>query len=381
MPGLWRSSLVVVLGLVAGLVLAELSLRVHNPIEVRILESEIRLPVRKKVIYRNPGTPKLDREIVCARNILGFRGLDPPKDFEEPLTIVMVGGSTTVCRYLSEGKTWPDRLGARLAERFDNVWWNNAGMDGHSTFGHTILLRQVLLDLRPDYLVFLVGLNDTDRTDLNRRDATVIGTGTRLGRLIDASELLSTIRVLVRARRAHERGLQHEMGIDLARMEVREVSEEEIERTVEHNRRKEAVSAYGRRLTHLIELSRSGGIEPILVTQPMLYGDGIDPTTGVELGPIVEGRITSRQVWRVMEIYNDVTRAVGRDHDVLVIDLARELAKDSAYYHDWTHFTNEGAERVAEILSAEMVPFLESRGHAVGGAGIPGRARNGMESS
>ena len=60
----------------------------------------------------------------------------------------------------------------------------------------------------------------------------------------------------------------------------------------------------------------------------------------------------------MLEIYNDVTRAVGREQRALVIDLARALPKDSAYFYDWTHFTNEGAERVAEILNQALVPWL-----------------------
>ncbi len=349
------------LGIAASAVLGEIALRAYNPVDVRILESEIRLPVRRKIVYRNAASPKLDREIVCSRNILGFRGPDPPADFDDRLTIVTVGGSTTDCRYLSDGKTWPDRLRARIAVKHPDVWLNNAGLDGHSTFGHTILLDQVLLDLAPDCIILLVGLNDTDRTDLNRRDALLTGTHTRLGRTVDASELLSTMRVVSRSVRARKMGLEHVLDLDLAHLEVRDVSEEEIERRVEFNRRKEAVPAYAARLRRFVAKARSGGIEPILVTQPALFGEGADPATGVDLGPLVFARVTSSEMWRVIEIYNDVTRSVGSEENVLVVDLARLLPKDSAYFYDWMHFTNEGALRVAEILDHETESFFASR--------------------
>ena len=43
-----------------------------------------------------------------------------------------------------DSKTWTDVLSKNLDSAFDNLWMNNAGIDGHSTFGHIILIR--LLD-------------------------------------------------------------------------------------------------------------------------------------------------------------------------------------------------------------------------------------------
>lgn len=54
------------------------------------------------------------------------------------LTIISVGGSTTECFYISDDKTWTHILGMKLKSVFTRVWINNAGLDGHSTFGHII---------------------------------------------------------------------------------------------------------------------------------------------------------------------------------------------------------------------------------------------------
>jgi hypothetical protein len=58
-----------------------------------------------------------------------------------------------------------------------------------------------------------------------------------------------------------------------------------------------------------------------------------------------------------MELYNDVTRQVGKDQGVLVIDLARKLPKSSLYYYDFEHYSNEGAERAAEIIGSHLSPY------------------------
>ena len=51
--------------------------------------------------------------------------------------------------------------------------------------------------------------------------------------------------------------------------------------------------------------------------------------------------------WEVLELYNDATRFVGQQEGVLVIDIAKELPKKSAYFTDMIHFSNKGAARLA----------------------------------
>jgi hypothetical protein len=62
--------------------------------------------------------------------------------------------------------------------------------------------------------------------------------------------------------------------------------------------------------------------------------------------------------WEVLELYNDITRKVGKDKRAPVIDLAGKMPKNSVYYFDLTHFTNEGAEKAAVIVYEELRPYL-----------------------
>ena len=63
--------------------------------------------------------------------------------------ILTIGGSTTECVYLSDGKTWTDRFAQRLAAVRPDSWVNNAGLDGQSTYGHLVLLRNFVFSLHP----------------------------------------------------------------------------------------------------------------------------------------------------------------------------------------------------------------------------------------
>src|SRR5262249_31100041 len=209
----WRQAVALMIGPCLAFVLLEGALRTHNPRAPRVRGAEIVLRVYQKQVIRNTLTPRLDRTIVVARNELGFRGPSRPRHFDESLTLVTVGGSTTECAYLSDGKTWPDRLMAFLKHRAgtDSVWVGNAGLDGHSTFGHIILMRDYLIKLRPKYVIFLVGANDVGRDDLAPGDAyNLKKPGTRgLRHFVTHLETWLLIENLGRIARARSAGLLH----------------------------------------------------------------------------------------------------------------------------------------------------------------------------
>ncbi len=165
-----KNSLAILLGLAISFLLLEGLLRVFQPIEYRVRGDKLKLPRDKKYQFSNAETDKFDRLITTSRNHLGFRGEMPPKDFAGSISIVAVGGSTTACEMISDGKTWCDLLAARLKSRFGRVWLNNAGLDGTSTYGHLVLMEDYLIKLRPQVVLFLVGANEIHTKDHTSHD-------------------------------------------------------------------------------------------------------------------------------------------------------------------------------------------------------------------
>jgi len=110
----------------------------------------------------------------------------------------------------------------------------------------------------------------------------------------------------------------------------------------------------------LIRICRDAGIQPVLITQPALYGAGRDPVTGVDL-ELVEVRRDQNgtMAWRILDLYNDVTRPVADEADCPLIDLAHELPKSSEYFYDYHHFTNAGAGAVAEVVANGLSTSLK----------------------
>jgi lysophospholipase L1-like esterase len=350
-------------GLLLSLLLLEGFLRVYDPFGQRVWGDRIILPTRYRKVFDNRENPRLDAEVVFSKNSIGFRGPDPPAAFDERLTVVAVGGSTTECLYLTDGKDWPQVLGAMLASSFPGVWVNNAGLDGHSTYGHILLVRQRLARLRPRVVLFLVGINDLGRTQMRPQDrALVDGKGVPWSvRLARHSAIAATALNLRRGWEAQQVNLPYR-EIDLSATPAFLPGRKRREDLLATHRAH--LPAYAERLEELVRLSREAGMEPVFLTQPALYGEAVDDVTGVDLAVVEVDRerlLNGRAAWELLELYNDVTRVVGGQQGVLVVDVARALPKSSRLFYDFVHFTNEGAAAVARVTYVSLCPLLARR--------------------
>jgi len=344
-----------------AVLLLEALLRVYNPLPFRLRGDDIVLPAGFRYTLHNPPGPKLDPVTNHTKNRLGFRGPDRPADFKARLSIVSVGGSTTECFLLSDGKTWTDVMAAELAKGHPNLWVNNAGFDGHSTFGHLVLLRSVLAELKPTVVLFLAGVNDVGADWGYPKDEFDNPPPVRLvHHLANSSEIFNSVLNVVRVWRARQLSFD-DRPVDLADYAHFSMTDEEVAEEVLTHQRSRA--GYEARLTRLARESRAARIEPVFLTQPTLVGDTVDPETGIDLSTLAEHHLNGRAQWRVLESYNEVMRRVAARDGTLLIDLANQLPKDSRYYYDLVHFSNQGARAVGEIVAVELGAHLALKGY------------------
>ena len=362
-----KNLLVLLISFTLVLGLCELILRVYNPLGFRIKGDKIILPINKKeIIHHEHGLGKLDKVVVHQRNSLGFRGPEPPADFSRDLTIVTVGGSTTECFDLAEDKTWPHALAVNLQHDFKHLWLNNAGLSGNSTFGHYILMQDFLVKLKPKVVIFLVGINDLGIRGERDFDQRIHGVNFRsLERFLASaavhSELATAALNLYRYYFPKSTMINNQndpQEIDFNKLPHFEVSDAARAAMIKDHQ-DHYLRPYKARLEKLITICREHNIIPVLLTQPVLYGAGVDETSGVDLGHrFVAKDMDGATAWQVLELYNGVTREVGRERGVLVVDLAREMPKNSAYFFDLMHYTNAGAARMADIIATHLGPVL-----------------------
>jgi lysophospholipase L1-like esterase len=350
-------------GLVALLVL-EVLLRVYNPLEIRFKPDRIVLPVHKRYAFDNTEKfpTNLPKTTIHTKNGLGFRGDPPPRDFQDYLTIITIGGSTTECFYLSDGRTWPDLLGRQLSREFNRVWVNNAGLDGATTYRHLILMEDYVVKLRPKVVLFLIGINDVGAGDIAAAEQR---RGHDLRHLWHAllyrSEVYALGENLFRYFMAQSRGLHHS-EIDVRKVGTLEHLPASAAAKMLQDYETNSLPFFAQRLEKLVKVCRDHGIEPVFITQPTLYGPEVDPVTGVALSAVKLGDdLNGGLMFKAVELYNEVTRRESQAHGVLLIDLARELPRNSAYYYDYLHYTEPGAAEVARIIDERLSPFLAAR--------------------
>jgi lysophospholipase L1-like esterase len=346
-----------------AVVLNEIFIRVFSPFDIRIKGDKIVLPVNRQYVINNNTIDKLDETIIHKKNSIGFRGKEPPRDFQDYLTIITIGGSTTECFNQSEGKTWTDILGKFLERKFDKLWINNAGLDGNSTFGHIILMQDYIVNMKPRIVLFMVGLNDEGATNIGEFDRENIKEGISFKSFKSFmktfgaySDVISILNNKYRSIRDRFKGVQ--VGdVDFNKLKYADVNIN-IRKERINIQKEKFLPVYTNRLLKLIDISKSNGIEPVFITQPALYGDAIDIVTGKDLSRISFGEINGGLAWDILEVYNDTVREVGLKENIYVIDLARNMPKETSYYYDFVHFSNKGSEKAAKIIYEQLYKIL-----------------------
>lgn len=339
-------------------ILMEILLRLYDPFHFRVKGDKVVLPVNQREIIDNRINPKLDPIVINTRNSLGFRGPEPSKDTVGQLRIVTMGGSAVECHFLNDDKTWPFLLGKHLAGQFPDCWLNNAGMDGHSTYGHVVLLNGFVKELRPSMVIFLTGINDVENSaptfhdKLNTRGAVADWRHY----LFDNSEVLSLLLNLSRGWRVQRFTNTTNSMLLLDPVQRKRLPDSVVRERM--SRQAPFLEGYRSRLKDLADTCIAWHILPVFLTQPNQFGAGRDSVTGADLALFpVDGmgsNMNGKLVWDLLEQYNDVTRSLCRDRGLPLIDLALLMPKNSLYFYDMSHFTNEGSEELCRIIEGPL---------------------------
>jgi lysophospholipase L1-like esterase len=134
-----------------------------------------------------------------------------------------------------------------------------------------------------------------------------------------------------------------------------------IDETVVKNGEKQ----FSENLTNIVQTMHQNGIPVVFCTQPTLWSE--NPSPG-ETALYLAGGVGPHTDWiekkiyyspkllnRLMEEFNDVTRRVCRENNLLCVDLARLLPKKAEYFYDDMHFSEAGARQVAEIIGDQLI--------------------------
>jgi len=291
--------------------------------------------------------------IQYSRDKYGLRGT---YDRLNSIDILTVGGSTTDQRYIRDGETWQDVLQDRFARTGVPVVIANAGVDGQSSYGHIKNFEwwfPFIPDLKPDYILFYVGLNDFYSEADNRYDRIVSGeqSPSLKQKIKDNSAVWHMLRTL---RGAYEAMVVREIvhrALDLIKLPW---TRDAIQNN--YGFMEPRLNEYANRLRVLAEMTHNLGAKPIFVSQPSrryrITPDGfagnsrIDSYDGHEFNGV--------DYFHMMRKIDSVTEAVASENGALFVDLASHTGWANTDFYDFAHMTPQGAEKVGVLLWREL---------------------------
>ena len=290
--------------------------------------------------------PGVGREAVFSTNSLGIRGPEIPAD-PSVVKILCLGGSTTECLYLDDGKTWSHQLMLMLNQSVSGtrVWVGDMGFAGYSSTMHLRFVESSDVMHKIDLLVILVGFNDLNKALIRHMtreevlDNEVRGPAwcgsrflelTRLRPRTDEWRIITEQQdsggtFMVRMREHRRDGPLRDHAPDLAA----------------------ALLEFEGRLRSMVRGCRTKGVRPVLLTQPVLWSDHLSERATALLW---HGWTHDGGFWPVktlveaMERFNDALVKACWEMRADCIDL-RSMSGNEAFFYDDCHFTEAGGTR------------------------------------
>lgn len=304
------------------------------------------------------------------RDYYGLRGAyGSPSDVD----ILVLGGSTTDERFVSEGETWPDVMGACLSQDAPTVNVANAGVTGQTTRGHAAnfdLWLNHIPDLAPRYVLAFFGVNEffidglDDKDDVRRfTEATYAASRIKVFRkwLQMNSALYAAyqvVRGMVRGDRpefakVHPAERRGETGVHEVERRIVEAgdsglvlgSPDHMARVAAYGEREAThLKAYRDRLAVLRGKILAFKAEPIFVVQA--WGNYRIGEGGRVLG--------DAQRLVAVDAYDRTVMAFCAETKTRCIDLAAAIRHRAGDFWDAVHTTPQGSARIGREICRQL---------------------------
>jgi hypothetical protein len=275
--------------------------------------------------------------------------VSPSKIHDCPdLSIVFIGGSTTECRFMDEHDRFPF-LAGRLIEQKTGKKCNayNQGVSGNSTMHSNDLLLNKIIPLRADIVVLMEDINDAitlmyEGTYWNSnpsRSLIMVNNPQSMHSLFQNLKNL-----LIPNLYARIGGLINAGPDEFARLRGKKliVNEHAV------------AEQFARSVQTFISISRIWGITPVLMTQHNRLTEQPDASFKDQMREVESVGISYEELRSVFNRFNTIIREIGKNSNVLVIDLDSLVPKESKFMYDCVHLTDSGSVFVAKKVADEI---------------------------
>jgi lysophospholipase L1-like esterase len=334
----------------AGLVMLELVLRWTMPQPVFHRDLWL-LPLQNRTGYVDYGGTT--HVVHHSTNKWGFRGGPVPNDWEQRPTILTVGGSTTQCVEVNDDETWPAQLQVLLRGTDSRIMVQNAGIAGHTSRGHVLMMERVVQVVKPDLVIVLLGINDLT---LSLREDYVTK------ELVDRTSRKYTL--FAHSRVAQMAYLWKQILVNKTPRVFRRNLEYSptplTDPTPLPNNLDDLLPSlpiFRQNVTRIIQLAKEQHVQLLFLTQPTVH-ENTPANEQISGGGwwIGETRFKiSAATWRrMLDRFNSTLMEVCRAQDAPCFDLASAIPSRPEYIFDLVHFTPEGDRLVAQKVCQFM---------------------------
>lgn len=326
-------------------------------------------PMHRVCYVKDNVMPGISGKVEFSINRYGLRG--PNTDLKKTdLKILIIGGSAAECLYVTDKLSWPWLLQDKLTEKTGKkIFVGNAGKSGQFSLHHIYMLQEYKYAPQFDWVILLAGINDAGRflnNDYEKRKSRVEATtfinkgGNRI--FFNDSKLFHRLGYIFYSKTVlpHEilqdnDGSWHEF--------VRERRQRALKvNTInqEPSGINEALSIYKNNLRKFINICRQRNQKVIILTQPTLWHKGLPADFEKLLFEYKDenSAYSTEVLEKVMKAYNQAALDVCQQEGILCIDLAARLSSDYSMFYDDCHLNINGCEKMANILSGELLKVI-----------------------
>jgi len=300
-------------------------------------------------------------------NSLGFRGPEVRQNKPSSMVrVVCIGTSESYGLYESPGKEWPSQLQAILpTSKYEVV---NASVVGLDLSSFDAYLKKHILPLDPDIIILVVSplfyVTGIERTAAENSLSAQTERKIETRKVSMMSKLMKNIRSLPKIKQISKQALMNNFPNLLKGYQLRNLQRqiEEIERFRLNGRKaRDAVpdiyvDRFHKELSKLVESIRSQGIEVMLSSSPALIShDNISEYPEIFLDNrrfFIEFSFAG-MIDTIMKC-NLVVARVAVEQGAMFVDSAALLQKSTEYFSDNVHFTDKGAQLIAEAVAAQL---------------------------
>jgi len=256
------------------------------------------------------------------------------------LTIAFLGGSTTETFFVQEKNRFPN-LSCKLLEEKTGKKINsfNLGVSGMNSMMSINILINKLLPLKPDYALVMHNINDL---------TTLTYTGSYWNKtnraLITEKEKITFWK---KTRRIIFKIIPHTyIGIQKL------IKRQNIDEWADYREKayridtEKILTLYENSLNTFINICKSWKIKPVLMTQPNRFLINKEPKAF-----LARWNFDYNDFYFTYNAINNVIRKTAMQNNIILIDVEKEVPKDSLYLYDVVHLNDNGSILVSKIIA------------------------------